>query len=177
MTHRTNARIAGFTFLFYIAVGISDIVLFSRATGSEGITAKLAGITQHAFQVRLSIVLGLVQAFCAIVLAVTLYRITCDQDSDLAMLGLTFRLGEGFIGAISTRAAHELLWLGTASGQRHRTLRQYTPLALTFSVRRTGIWARSSSLWAAPCSRISSYGAEQSPLHWPGSVLLPRSFS
>jgi len=60
MTHRTNARIAGFTFLFYIAVGISDIVLFSRATGSEGITAKLAGITQHAFQVRLSIVLGLV---------------------------------------------------------------------------------------------------------------------
>jgi len=52
------------------------------------------------------------------VLAVTLNRITCDQDSDLAMLGLTFRLGEGFIGAISTRAAHELLWLGTASGQK-----------------------------------------------------------
>jgi hypothetical protein len=56
-------------------------------------------------------VLGLLQALCATVLAVTLYAITCDQDSDLAMLTLLLRVGEGLLGAISTRATRELLWL------------------------------------------------------------------
>jgi len=118
MTRTTNARIAGFTFLFYIAVGIAGMVLFGQATSGEGIAAKLASVAQHAFQLRLTIVFGLVQAVCAIVLAVTLYSITCDQDSDLAMLGLIFRAGEGLLGAISTRASLDLLWLATASGPK-----------------------------------------------------------
>ena len=42
MTRTTNARIAGFTFLFYIAVAFPAMVLFSRAAGGEGIAAKLA---------------------------------------------------------------------------------------------------------------------------------------
>jgi len=112
MTHTTNARIAGFTFLFYIAAGILSLVLFSQATGGQEITAKLASIAQHALQLRLTIILGLLQAVCAIVLAVTLYAITRDQDSDLAMLALTFRVGEGLLNAISTRETLELLWLG-----------------------------------------------------------------
>jgi len=116
MTRTTNARIAGFTFLFYIVVGIAGMILFSQATAGEGVTAKLASIAGHAFQARLTILLGIAQAVCAIVLGVTLYRITCEQDSDLAMLALIFRVAEGFLGAISTRATLELLWLGTASG-------------------------------------------------------------
>lgn len=118
MTNTKNARIAGFTFLFYIMVGIVGMVLFSQATGGAGIAEKLAGIAQHTFQLRVRILLGLLQAVCAIVLAVTLYRVTCDQDSDLAMLALTFRVGEGLLGAIATRATVDLLWLGTASGPR-----------------------------------------------------------
>ena len=118
MTNTKNARIAGFTFLLYIMVGIVSMVLFSQAAGGAGIAEKLASIAQHTFQVRVSILLGLLQAVCAIVLAVTLYRITCDQDSDLAMLALTFRVGEGLLGAIATRATVDLLWLGTASGPR-----------------------------------------------------------
>ena len=118
MTNTKNARIAGFTFLFYIMVGIVGMVLFSQATGGAGIAEKLASIAQHTFQLRVSILLGLLQAVCAIVLAVTLYRVTCDQDSDLAMLALTFRVGEGLLGAIATRATVDLLWLGTASGPR-----------------------------------------------------------
>jgi hypothetical protein len=43
MTRTTNARIAGFTFLFYIAVGVASMVLSGQATGAAG-TAKLAGI-------------------------------------------------------------------------------------------------------------------------------------
>ena len=118
MTRTTNARIAGFTFLFYILVGIASMVLFSQATSGEAVTAKLASIAQHVLQVRLTIVLGLLQAVCAFVLAVTLYAITRDQDSDLAMLALIFRAGEGLLGAISTRATLELLWLGTSAGPK-----------------------------------------------------------
>jgi len=118
MTRTTNARIAGFTFLFYIAIGIASMVLFSQATSGETITAKLASTAQHVLRVRLTILLGLLQAVCAIVLAVTLYAITRDWDSDLAMLALTFRVGEGLLGAISSRAPLDLLWLGTSSGPK-----------------------------------------------------------
>src|SRR5713226_280561 len=118
MTHTTNARIAGFTFLLYIGVGIASMVLFSQATGGQEITAKFASIAQHVLQLRLTILLGLLQAVCAIVLATTLYAITRNQDSDLAMLALTLRVGEGLLGAISTRATLELLWLGTSVGNK-----------------------------------------------------------
>ena len=118
MTRTTNARIAGFTFLFYIVVGIASMLLFSQATSGEVATEKLASIAQHVPQVRLTIVLGLLQAVCAFVLAVTLYAITRDQDSDLAMLALIFRVGEGLLGAISTRATLDLLWLGTSAGPK-----------------------------------------------------------
>lgn len=47
MTLRTNARIAGFTFLFYIAVGIASMVLFGRATSGEGIAGKLEHYFEH----------------------------------------------------------------------------------------------------------------------------------
>ena len=50
MTRRTNARIAGFTFLLYISAGIVGNVLFGRATSGEGIAAKLAGIAQAGYE-------------------------------------------------------------------------------------------------------------------------------
>lgn len=115
MTRMTNARIAGFTFLFYIAAGITSVVLFGRATGGEGIAAKLAGIAQHATEVRLTVLLDLLQNFSALVLAVTLYAITRETDPDLAMLGMTCRVAEGIAG-ISTPSTLGLLWLATATG-------------------------------------------------------------
>jgi hypothetical protein len=36
MTRMTSARIAGFTFLFYIAVAFPSMILMGRATGGEG---------------------------------------------------------------------------------------------------------------------------------------------
>src|SRR5688572_2123313 len=95
MTRRTNARIAGFTFLFYIAAGIGSLVLSGPATRGEGIAAKLAGIAQHATALRISVVLSLLTSFAALVLGVTLYAITREQDPDLAMFGLTCRVLEG----------------------------------------------------------------------------------
>ncbi len=116
MTRRTNARVAGFTFFVYIAVAMTGMVLSNRATRGEGVAARLASIAQHASELRLAFVLELVGCFCALVLAVTLYAITRDQDPDLAMLALTFRVAEGVIGAISLPRTLGRLWLATASG-------------------------------------------------------------
>jgi hypothetical protein len=116
MTRTTNARIAGFTFLVYIAAGVAGMVLFGRATSGEGMAAKLAGIAQHATDVRVTVVLSLLTSFAALVLAVTLYMITRDQDRDIAMLALTCRVGEGVLSAIFILATMGLLWLGTAAG-------------------------------------------------------------
>ena len=116
MTRRTNSRLAGFAFLFYIAAGILGLVLFGRATGGELIAAKLAGIAGHETDVRLVIVLGLFQCFSALVLAVTLHALTREQDPDLAMLGLACRVGEGVIIGAGMQETIRLLWLATATG-------------------------------------------------------------
>src|SRR5256714_5272999 len=116
MTRSTNARIAGFTFLFYIAVAFPSMVLMNRATTGTGIAATLASIAQHGMDVRVAVVLSLLGSFAALVLAVTLWAITRDQDPDLAMLGLTCRVTECITGAVSTAGTVGLLWLATASG-------------------------------------------------------------
>jgi len=116
MTRTTNARIAGFTFLFYIAVAFPSMLLLDRATRGEGIADKLASIAQHATDVRLAVVLVLLGSFAALVLAVTLYAITREHDPDLAMLALTCRVTEGVISGVSISSTLALLWLATATG-------------------------------------------------------------
>ena len=114
MTRTTNARIAGFTFLFYTAVGSTLHILMNRATNAEGTAATLARIAQHASDVRVSVLLSLLETFSALVLAVTLYGITRDQDNEIAMLALVCRVGEGVIGAIiGIPQKLGLLWLAT----------------------------------------------------------------
>jgi hypothetical protein len=113
MTRRTNARTAGVAFLIYIAVTIASIVLLSGATSGADVAAQLTSISQHATGVRLTIVLGLLGNFCALVLGVTLYAITREQDADLAMLALACRLAEGISGMDVSKTLG-LLWLATA---------------------------------------------------------------
>jgi len=103
MTRTTNARIAGFTFLFYIAAGLSSMILFGRAASGDGIAAKLAGIAQHATDVRVVVLLNLLTSFSALVLGVTLYAITHEQDPDLAMLALICRVVESLNGVAAYR--------------------------------------------------------------------------
>src|SRR5712692_7070117 len=116
MTRTTNARVAGFTFLFYIAVAFTGMVQSNRAASAEGTAAKLPGIAQHGSEMRVAIVLELLGCFSALVLAVTLYSITRDQDPDLAMLAMTCRVAEGVIGAVSLPRAVGKVWLATAAG-------------------------------------------------------------
>lgn len=113
MTRATNARVAGFTFLFYIAVAFPAMIIAGNATGGQGTAAKLASVAQHASAVRLAIVLELLGCFCALVLAVTLYGITRDEDHELALLVLVFRAAEGVLGAIGLTRLIGLLRLAT----------------------------------------------------------------
>jgi len=115
MTQKTNARVAGFTFLFYIAAGITSMVLFGRAASGEGIAAKLASLAQHATPVRIVFVLGLLMCFSALVLGVTLYALTREVDRDLALLALICRVAEGLAGILLSSTLG-LLWLATATG-------------------------------------------------------------
>jgi len=82
----------------------------------KGIAAKLVGVAQHANDLRVAVVLVLFSSFCALVLGVRLYAITREVDPDLAMLALTFRIGEGVIGGISVQRSLELLWVATTAG-------------------------------------------------------------
>jgi hypothetical protein len=114
MTRNTNARIAGVTFLVYIAAGLTSMMLFVRATGGEGIAARIASIALHSTDVRLAVLLNPLMNLSALVLGVTLWAITRDQDRDLAMLGLTCRLAEGIAG-MDVSGLLGLLWLATTT--------------------------------------------------------------
>jgi hypothetical protein len=113
MTLRTNARIAGFAFLFYIAVGITQLVL-GGATAADTISARFALIAQHAARVRVGILLSLVICVTALALAVALYALTRGVDRDLARLALFCRAGEALVAAVDPLATLGLLWLATA---------------------------------------------------------------
>ena len=70
-THRTYARVAGFTFLFYIAAGITSMALGSQAQVTD--------------------LLSLLQNLSALVLGVTLFMLTYQHGPALALLALTCR--------------------------------------------------------------------------------------
>jgi hypothetical protein len=121
MTNRTPessrqfyAKLAGFTFLFYIAVGIPNEVLFHRAITGEGTAAILSSVNAHASDLRFSVLLQLFECFSALVLAVTMYRITRDEDQELATLAMACRIGEGVISAVGIPGTLGVLWLATA---------------------------------------------------------------
>jgi hypothetical protein len=115
MTRTTNARVAGFTFLFYIAVGISSLTMSGRATRGQTIAAKFLTIAEHQIEMRIVALLLVLAAFSALVLGVTLYAITREHDRDLAMLALICRVAEGLTGLLMPGALM-LLWLATATG-------------------------------------------------------------
>ena len=114
MTRSTNARVAGVAYLLYIAVAFPSMLISGRATAGRDMAEKLATMARHAGDVRIAAVLGLVGCMCALVLAVTLYAVTRDEDRDVAMVGLTCRVAEGITGAVGIPATLALLSLAMA---------------------------------------------------------------
>jgi len=77
MTLTTNARLAGIAYLAYLGFGIGGMAIGSAAA---------------------SAVSGVLTSFCALLLGVTLYAITREQDRDLAMLAMLCRVLEAAPG-------------------------------------------------------------------------------
>ncbi len=78
MTRSTNARIAGVTYFVYLVAGIATMFVHGRAHAAD--------------------VLSIFTSFSALVLGVTLWAITRDEDRDLAMFGLLCRALEAMPG-------------------------------------------------------------------------------
>jgi hypothetical protein len=78
VTLRTNARVAGFTLWIYFAAGIGELMVSTRGPSNSLLT--------------------MATSFCALVLGVTLYAMTREEDPDLAMLGLGCRVLEAVPG-------------------------------------------------------------------------------
>ena len=119
MTLRTNARVAGLTFLLYIAFAFPAMVLFGKATRGEETPAKLAALVEHAGDVRIVILLSVLCGFCALLLAVTLYALTRDVDADLARFAMLCRVVEGTVTGPALLVAVSLAWLA-ATGRAGR---------------------------------------------------------
>jgi hypothetical protein len=114
MTRPTSARLAGFAYLSYIAAGATHQVLIGRATRADGTAAILSRVAEHTADLRVSMLLTLVECFSALVLAVALYGLTREEDHELATLALVCRVAEGVIGAIDVTSERGLLWLASA---------------------------------------------------------------
>ncbi len=113
MTRTTNARLAGLAFLLYIAVGITQMVLSGPTASAEGTAARLGLFARHAAHVRVNVVLSLVVCVTALVLAAALYGLTRDEDRDVAVLALSFRVGEALLAALAPLPTLGLLWLAS----------------------------------------------------------------
>jgi hypothetical protein len=79
MSRQSASRVAGFTFLFYIVVGIS-----SMAAAFHGSAAELAKYAQNG---------------SALILALTLFVVTRVEQPAVAAAGLIFRVAEGLLGS------------------------------------------------------------------------------
>jgi hypothetical protein len=122
MTRTTTARVAGFTYLFYAAVGACLEFLMHRARGGgvDEDAAMIASLAAHATDVRLSILMAVLECLASFVLAVTLYSITRVEDQELATIALVCRVAEGLHGSLSNIPAYVgMLWLGTAGAGVH----------------------------------------------------------
>jgi hypothetical protein len=60
---------------------------------------QLGHLTRMIGRVRITVVLDLLQLVSALVLAVILFRLTKMVDATVAMLAMTFRVGEGILDA------------------------------------------------------------------------------
>lgn len=116
MTRKGNSRLAGITFLLYIATGIGSLYMMGQVSaGAKGAAARVAAMGGHEMAYRVNVLVTLLQAAYAVILGVTLYALTRDEDRELALLGMCSRLIEGVIAVISTVNGLALLQLVTAS--------------------------------------------------------------
>ena len=115
MTQRAEARLTGYTYLGYIVFAMSASVLSSKTTVGTDTSQMLATLRNTIWLSRVTVLLDLLQIACAIVLAVTLYRLSKAVDMTLALVAVGFRFGEGLLGFTPLLGKLELMKLATDS--------------------------------------------------------------
>lgn len=175
-----NARLAGITFLLYIATAVTDMFLYAHATSGTGMAAKLASIAHHALEVRLAIVLAIFKILYALILAVALYALTRDVDRDLALLAFGCRVVEGVMNAVPATVRLGLLSIATAgpAATAADAAGQQSQAALLLNVARWSaavggaVFAMGSALFAYLFLRGRSIPASLAGLGVIGSLLV-----
>jgi hypothetical protein len=116
MTRTANARVAGATFLLYIVIGITDMIVTRGSSAGASAAERLASMAQHLPQIHTGMLLGLAMGFNALALGVALYGLTRERDHELALLGLCFRVGEGLAVFVPLLVTLGLISLATSPG-------------------------------------------------------------
>ena len=111
MTHRSDSRLAGYAYLSYVVFTMTSSILYGKATAGENDSQSLASLVRLISQARITVLLDLLQIVCAVVLAVTLYRLVSRVNPTIALLAMFFRLGEGLLGSFPLLSKLELMRL------------------------------------------------------------------
>jgi hypothetical protein len=94
------ARLAGFMYLFLIAVYLLGVMITSRFEVPGNIAETAHRVMEHELFFRLGLALGSLNALCAVLLAVSLYVAVRVVNKDLALLALAFELVYVAVGAV-----------------------------------------------------------------------------
>ena len=115
MTQRAEGRLAGYAYLAYIVFAMAAAILPRKTTAGGDTSQMLSTLRSTIALAQISVLLDLLQIVCAVVLAVTLYRLSRTVDATLALLAMAFRFGEGMAGFVPLLGKLELMKLATAS--------------------------------------------------------------
>lgn len=115
MTLRAEGKLAGYAYLAYIVFAMSAAILSNKTTAGADTSQMLSTLRNTIAIAQVTVLLDLLQIVCAIVLAVTLYRLSRTVDATLALLAMAFRLGEGLAGFLPLLGKLQLMKLATAS--------------------------------------------------------------
>ena len=94
------ARLAGFMYLFLIAIYLLGIMIASRFEVPGNIAETAHRVMEHELLFRFGLALGSLNALCAVLLAVSLYVAVRVIDKNLALLALAFELVYVAVGAV-----------------------------------------------------------------------------
>jgi lipoprotein signal peptidase len=95
------ARLAGFMYLFLIAVYLLGVMIASRFEVPGNIAETAHRVVENELLFRFGLALGSLNALCAVILAVSLYAAVRVIDKNLALLALAFELVYAAAGAAS----------------------------------------------------------------------------
>ena len=96
---RVNWR--GYAYLAYIVFAMSAAILSRKTTAGADTSQMLSTLRSTIALAQITVLLDLLQIVCAVVLAVTLYRLSRKVDATLALLAMAFRFGEGLAGFVA----------------------------------------------------------------------------